>query len=63
MTTTAQDSQISNREKRERIFRIFMHLTTQKHMSVDAAREDIAKNLGIDVETVNYAIAKTVIAR
>jgi len=55
--------QISNREKRERIFRIFMHLTTVKHMSVDDARADIAKNLGISVDTVNYAISRTIVGR
>ena len=61
MTKTAP--QISNREKREGIFRFFMHLTTVKGMTADEAREDIANGLGISVETVDYALTRTILGR
>lgn len=62
MTTTEQQ-QTSNQAKRERIFRIFMHLTTRNGMTAAQAREDISQNLSISVDTVDYAITRTILGR
>lgn len=64
-TQTARPAapQISNRQKREGIFRCFMHLTTRNGMTADEARADIAKGLNISVDTVNYAIERTILGR
>lgn len=55
--------ELSNREKCEGILRMTMTLHREHGMSVDEAREDICKNLGITDTGYQYAMGRALLGR